>query len=606
MSSKLASYEGYRFGRHTELIKMTLAEELVSIESSERNEGKEQTRERRELIDSIDNLPRGEKEFAEEMNRLQKNNNRKFKEKWAGILAKYSQIDDETESDELDLRSGKIIRNNGHLMNLGTEKQSSGKQKYEEDIWSLIYYLENEESVGKTRVLRWQQEKNTGRAEKIARIRRPWDLLDVLLCRESSSLPKEGTFFKDGSWLSERSGYYEDISNNILKKSPEKSKLIFNGKMLTDPIRDRRSRRLSNETTDFYEKDALEGDLVSSTPLRKQAALRNDEEAHHEGELYFRSNLRFGPQNRGSFLPLKDRKKSTKSNGLLALLSNGRINESSHDKENGYLKEEDVGQEYLTGVSVDPKSPSKVKIYNCAFESCFFCTGNKLLYRDHLLRKHKAELEQVGYPIITTGVPKDLNTACVSEETILKLDSQFPLVCPVPSLPLSQDGSPYICKLRLAGSRRCQKSFLSHSSLVKHQKNYPSHCSLKRPLFACPLLGCGYATSSGYLTWRMHFIEAKHHIHPIDRRKYFGVDNRGQILREKSFSDNSHQKGYIFPSSPILTTDSRDNSINLSEKLSLDSSPSKGKVTLDGINKEIDDMFSDSESESSVVEMSVL
>ena len=601
MSNKVAGYGYNRIGRHRERIKMKLPEELVFNGSNDENsnEGNEQPDESRQFIDSSSILHREKKEFSEELNRLQKDNNRKFKEKWIGILSKYSQINDETESDELDLWSGKIIRNNGHLMSLDMKRQLTSEQKYEGDVWCLTYDLENEESVEKTRQRGWPQEKDTGRAEKIARIRRSWKSVDVLPCLEDSRLPMKGLFFRKGICLGERSGCYGGTSLKNMKKPPEKYQLLSNGTSLVDSVSDIRCERPPNETTGFYRREVVEKNLVSSAPLRKQKFSRNVDKDPSYRESYCKSNSRLESQNRVSILPTKDNRKSNKNNGLSASLSSRGKDEPWNCTKKSFLEDNDVAPEYLTIASRDlvPQIPSRVKIYNCAFENCFFCTGNKLLYRDHLLGKHKEKLEEVGYPVIATGVVKGLISRRVSEEAILKLNSQFPLVHPVPPLPLSKDGCPYICKILLGGSRRCQKSFLSYPSLVKHQENAPSHCSLRKPLFVCPLLGCGYATRLGYLTWRMHFIEAKHHIHPVDRRKYFGADNKGEILSEKCFYENRCQKKYTLPISPVSSANSKENSINLSEKMSFDSSSSKEKLKLDGITKEIDDMFSDLESE---------
>lgn len=56
--------------------------------------------------------------FHAKLKRLEKESLRRFENKWTGIISKYLNINDERESDEIDLVTGDIITNNGHLHRL--------------------------------------------------------------------------------------------------------------------------------------------------------------------------------------------------------------------------------------------------------------------------------------------------------------------------------------------------------------------------------------------------------------------------------------------------------------------------------------------------------
>ncbi|CCG23495.1 hypothetical protein CORT_0D06610 [Candida orthopsilosis Co 90-125] len=56
--------------------------------------------------------------FHAKLKRLEKESLRRFENKWTGIISKYSNINDDRESDEIDLVTGEIVTNNGHLNRL--------------------------------------------------------------------------------------------------------------------------------------------------------------------------------------------------------------------------------------------------------------------------------------------------------------------------------------------------------------------------------------------------------------------------------------------------------------------------------------------------------
>lgn len=59
-----------------------------------------------------------ERKFQKRVENLQARSRQRFQNQWDAILDKYSQIDDEKESDEIDLSTGEITIDNGHLRSL--------------------------------------------------------------------------------------------------------------------------------------------------------------------------------------------------------------------------------------------------------------------------------------------------------------------------------------------------------------------------------------------------------------------------------------------------------------------------------------------------------
>lgn len=79
-----------------------------------------------------------ETEFQQEINRLKAASGKRFKDKWEEILAKYAAIDDDKASDEIDLATGKITIDNGHLRSLKNQ-HLNGHSGVNNNVWTLNY-----------------------------------------------------------------------------------------------------------------------------------------------------------------------------------------------------------------------------------------------------------------------------------------------------------------------------------------------------------------------------------------------------------------------------------------------------------------------------------
>ncbi|WEJ95746.1 hypothetical protein PSN45_003273 [Yamadazyma tenuis] len=99
---------------------------------------------------------RSEQEFQEEIDKLKIASNKKFLTKWEEILQKYSQIDDDVESDEIDLVTGQITIDNGHLRSLRNET----KFNQHRNVWSVDYDAERDRQKAHKQEKRLNSQKN--------------------------------------------------------------------------------------------------------------------------------------------------------------------------------------------------------------------------------------------------------------------------------------------------------------------------------------------------------------------------------------------------------------------------------------------------------------
>lgn len=86
-----------------------------------------------------------ERAFEKRVENLQARSRTRFRHQWDAILDKYSQIDDEKESDELDLSTGEIITDNGHLRSLSHHNSSESGIT---NIWDPNLELESTKLKG--------------------------------------------------------------------------------------------------------------------------------------------------------------------------------------------------------------------------------------------------------------------------------------------------------------------------------------------------------------------------------------------------------------------------------------------------------------------------
>lgn len=480
-----------------------------------------------------------ERDFQMRINALKLESSKRFQDSWNEILQKYAAIDDEKESDEIDLRTGKIIKDNGHLRSLSLVGGS--KDGYYDEIWSFTNGLEKDLRNKRVKEYRERLKKKELRKQ----------LKDQHLFHNTSmqlnSSPIKADDINEYGDMTFREENLLSLNPSPTKKLKPSSGSEFD--IFSSPLKKGGSTLMSPEKSDdtlelpfktsllhFDDIPSLDHGFESSTPkklFRKESTKQKtqlnisnpfleDQEGQRKIINHINEHL---PLKRGTELyaqskskyPVVNAMNSSSDVYLTTEESHGCHTKSSSISESNKLLDVsgdsfdlDFDERFsiVTNIGTDKGSTTDPKIFACAFDGCNYCTGNKYIYLSHLISSHSDKLHSIGYPVDTKSKCK-LHVTDIERK---KLVDDFPLTYNVPKLPLSSDGLPYKCN-KLSNGNRCQKFFLTEDDLREHQTQM-SLCSSKRQVLICPLLGCGYMTEQGYLEWRSHFIERKHHIDP--------------------------------------------------------------------------------------------
>lgn len=426
-----------------------------------------------------------EAEFQDEINKLKAESTKKFKNKWEQILHKYSQIDDDVQSDEIDLFTGKITIDNGHLRSLQT--YIPNKEGMKQNVWDLEYDAERDEQTAK-------------RKEK-EELRKKHKLKQALKAEE--------LFLLDSKSKQRVKSPVRKVSpDNILLLDPSPSK-----KQRISPTKNERFP-MDNGSPKFEISDSEDNESPLKVPKLRLPVAEEISDSDEEDELIRTTWMKRKTTdlNSNPFYEPKGLNPATKTKGNDLLFLDKTFQNTPETL--------DFDDEYLI-VDCEPLhlAFSKSIIHSCCFHKCDYTTGNKQLFENHLLHKHRTELFIMGYPISETEIDKRKKEV-VTTKMIDTLSQAFPLAHEVPILPLSGDREMFKCKLKIKkGNHQCRREFLTKHELSVHQENYPFECSKKIQVYVCPLLGCGFMTDQGYLSWRQHFIERRHNVKSSPRGK---------------------------------------------------------------------------------------
>ena len=429
------------------------------------------------------NDKQSELEFQNEISKLKQQSTNRFKTRWEEILDKYSLLDDEKESDEIDLVTGDIITDNGHLRSLGGSDVNGIKMAG--NIWAPTYDWEGE-------IVR---QKRNDKLQQDRKLKLKSKLKSLQLFDNQTSEPGNH----------DKRSYLPD---NLLLLNPSPTKRTRLSPTKSSPVKGEISRDISPTRTrnsSNYVSSPVKGDFlkdISPTKGKVPTSLTKN------------------------ISPLKNGRKSATDNKIQRDLFNRNLEitssqvSESEDESDNYapdpfyksspktLKPESTKLDVCSYIS----SSTQFSIFDCAFDDCNYCTGNKQLYEVHLLEKHKHSLHLLGYPV----QPGVVNIKpYISNREAKLLYTQFPPYFQPPSLPITENGDPIMCGLQTAGNKRCKKSFLTVEGLNEHQNG--EFCSSNDQVYVCPLLGCEYTTKNEYLAWRNHFIDEKHHLDPKHR-----------------------------------------------------------------------------------------
>lgn len=496
-------------------------ENLISIESSDEGELEDSGY---LSIHKNGRTYSNEKEFQLKIDRLKLQSNLRFRNKWENILEKYSSINDDKDSDEIDLHTGKILKDNGHLKSLRSTITGFDGARTENNIWSPTYDIDKEMAIQK------QREKKEKRFKSELKL----DLKEKNLFY-NSSLHRKDISNSNTSFILQKDEVkdYSTLEDNLVLLNPSPTK-----KPRLSPVKDS-SSPIKSDHFKFYSptKGSIPTELQNNSPIKEPTNFS-----------YFDIKESTPKKENSSLESLVDSVNGTKeeveqnhvgSSNILKQLTEARDAKTYSDPYASHLtnmtniigcgsSENEVGKNDISHSSnkdfdelfliesnsflEESNSSEDSHVYSCAFEICHYCTGNKYLYQTHLLQNHSTELATMGYPVDMENSSKKLNKS-ISKYEISKLVKDFPLSFNIPPLPLSIDGNPIKCNLPYKGNR-CQKAFLSKFELKRHHEYYPNQCSFKTQVYICPLLGCGFMTDEGYLHFRNHFIEEKHHVLP--------------------------------------------------------------------------------------------
>ncbi|QBM86388.1 Centromere protein Scm3 [Metschnikowia aff. pulcherrima] len=464
-----------------------------------------------ENIGHIESWPQ-EKSLDSEVFRLKALNTNRLQQKWDEIIAKYSSIDDSKESDEIDLRTGKIIVDNGHLRSFADAAASQNGTRAYSSVWAPDDQIEKE----------------------LRRARHAENIRKKLRQEEKQRLKANESFYNTRMKLMKlRSEVLED-NLMLLSPSPTKkhrvSTMSPSSLSLSSPSKFEPFSLGHGHRLDTPESSPLKQKLPSivSSPSGSLAGSPTKQSPNKSDELLspekaFHTNHRDSSQSVDSY--------------------DYRPNDDSTAKDDPGVSSETSHEEYNELFLIaEIYDPWHISYFRCAFYGCKYTNSSKASYRAHLLSSHSPELKQIGYPVHTEKLCVDL----IPGDTIPKLNIHFPLTINIPQ-------RPFRCLLQL-NHGTCQKIFTDEKQLARHRLD-PGSCSLKRQVFVCPLLGCDFMTDTGY---REFYDHAKSH------RKHFTT------LSDKKCSENiigetgCHNESFLdFTASDQDTVNNCCDSINL-------------------------------------------
>ena len=528
-------------------------EPLIALESESESGLSDQER----LLGSLHSdgrVYRDETEFQEELHRLKTKSSQKFRTKWEEILAKYSSIDDEKESDEIDLATGKIVVDNGHLRSLHDGNGRMGNVNIDGNIWAMSYDIDKDFSRMRKREVTKKERK-----------------------RELKLRLKQQNLFH----IHSNSDYNYDNGSNRLKRAPLEDNLL---QLNPSPTKKSKSKpvigsRLSSPVRSEYDSPTKKRipshsiHLDSSSP-KPEAIKRGSyfelSPTRQDARKLVSSSRTASVETELSFVQSDDdlESETSQTSQVESLENDLLMNEFDTDPNQHKLsyncktrsdsqqdKEESSDSDSFDDEYLIISEPYFLKqrgeqgtIYECAFFGCSYCTGNKLLYQSHLLLKHSLELYLLGYPVESREENNSGLTISTDERD--KVLKHFPITYAIPPLPSSSNGQVFDCS-RLDCGRKCQRFFLTEEDLSEHENAETSQCSWRTQVLLCPLLGCGYITEGGYLEWRAHFIKQGHHIEPETGFKFTEHRNDAEAkasnhIKREHYDTNSLDKGLIF------------------------------------------------------------
>ena len=255
-----------------------------------------------------------EKQFKNKFKQLENQSLQRFKSQWDAIIDKYSKIDDSTQSDEIDIVTGELITNNGHLDKLNQNHNQKGDIT-KMDIWRQDYgqQLEN-----------WRQ--RDFRMKKQAKQRK----------NEQRQILKKLDLFNKPIY-----GYpkFEKLEeNDFLKQSPTKNKVPSGIESDESPTKKRRvftDKKVVSKNSNYLEFLDDDDEEVENKSLYTKTVIAHGKLYKRESDnvLYGSSADTFSPYiDRQSFRPESNELQSEDSQDYESNLSSD-ISDDEYDDE---------------------------------------------------------------------------------------------------------------------------------------------------------------------------------------------------------------------------------------------------------------------------------
>ncbi|CAK7901898.1 hypothetical protein CAAN1_06S06414 [[Candida] anglica] len=480
--------------------------------------------EKKSIRERISQLPAyletPELELHDELRQLKEESTQRFKSTWAEIIDRYSKIDDEKESDVLDLATGAIIVDNGHLRSLGPGGAGGNSRSHhgpDSNIWSATFD--------------WKEQTVTARKQEQNEIRRK-RLIPQSNVIEKANVTEGIHINKPDLQPDPISHQSKDCDDNILLLTPSPSKKAKLGQkhptISVPPISTRENGSPRGKSADYNSESSKMKPDSEDIPIRTMPL--------HLPSL----NESFGSLDEFIVADVSDSDYDSnmpKPSYLFSDSGSDVKDSEDEDPEPIHIVEslDEVSNDSFMDKTI-PDTPimedrsgefdeiysiasnllinnTKKPIYTCAIPQCHYRASYKSQYQSHLLDEHSSDLYIAGYQMINPVAGTEYSTVFLDTKTISRLNEDFPILWETPPLPFTPTGEPIICNSPLPGGTFCKKPFLSKHEFELHCENIPAGCSSKKQVLICPVLGCGYITDEGYLQWREHFITAKHHHH---------------------------------------------------------------------------------------------
>lgn len=416
------------------------------------------------------------KEDDEKFRKMRDEVAQRDKDRWDKLFEKYSDPKKLAKSDIVNMATGKIIEDNGHIRSL----QQKDKGPIEErDLWGL----------GHPRIILPQDGPITGEGNGDC----AFQSLEMADAGErdiqddfEKSPMKRQKQSKKGFGVLVKGDQYKNLTIDMPEPSLKSSRLVFH---FSDEV------LASSDGANFITRE--QNDVDDYLEGGDDGAYYDDGVDEYGSDDNYEDGLATGVEEdeepyEGFEVGVEEEEKEVKAENDADIRPEHLSSRFDHESREESEADDDLEDDLALVVHFDHTPDTK--LYACSFFTCDFCTGDKQHLKQHLLAKHTPQLAQLGYPVPYTK-PDSEPYFEIHDMVAWRLHRHFPLVWRLPT-------QAYVCNKDLKG-RPCKKLFLTEEQLHQH-RNGGSLCSAKRQVLYCPVLGCEYISEESYEAFLEH------------------------------------------------------------------------------------------------------